>query len=247
MYDAAETISETHWQPFVWLGIEHPFFMIEKDPIIYTWIILGILVIALLPTRWLLRKKFSIPRYLILSFTETFVDIVKQALGYFSFNHFVFITALFIFIFTSNTIALVPWMKEPTENINTTLALGIISFIYIQVYGIKAHGIKEYIKEYFSPIFLMFPLHVIGKLASIISISFRLFGNIFGGGIICQTYFNTIQTSPLLQTIGLFTGLNFLILMFFVMFEGFLQAFVFTMLSATYLSIAVQKEEKETK
>jgi F-type H+-transporting ATPase subunit a len=88
----------------------------------------------------------------------------------------------------------------------------------------------------------MFPLNVIGKLASIISISFRLFGNIFGGAIISRIYFGVIEGSLIGEMIGLFSGINFLIMLFFGLFEGALQAFVFSMLTLTYLSMSIQGE-----
>ena len=133
-------------------------------------------------------------------------------------------------------------MEEPTTDVNTTLALGLVSFFYTQSAAIKAEGLWSYIKGYFSPFFLMMPLNVVGKLATIISISFRLFGNIFGGSIITGIWFNAIQGNFLLEIIGLATGINLIIVIFFGLFEGFLQAFVFGMLSLTYLSIALQGE-----
>ncbi len=133
-------------------------------------------------------------------------------------------------------------MEEPTKDINTTLALGLISFFYIQTVAIYKQGILAYIKEYFSPFVFMFPLNIVGKLASIVSISFRLFGNIFGGSIIPKIYFGLIQGSLIGETIGLVLGLNFSLVLFFTLFEGSLQAFVFTMLTLTYLSIAIHGE-----
>jgi F-type H+-transporting ATPase subunit a len=87
----------------------------------------------------------------------------------------------------------------------------------------------------------MLPLNVIGKLSSIISISFRLFGNIFGGAIITKLYFGAIGGSIILELLGLLSGLNFLIVAFFTLFEGLLQAFVFAMLTLTYLALSTQE------
>jgi len=91
----------------------------------------------------------------------------------------------------------------------------------------------------------MLPLNIVGKIASILSISFRLFGNIFGGVTIAALYYNTIEGSWLGESFGLLSGINFLITLFFGLFEGFLQAFVFTMLTVTYLSIALQGHTPE--
>jgi F-type H+-transporting ATPase subunit a len=90
----------------------------------------------------------------------------------------------------------------------------------------------------------LFPLNVIGKLSSIVSISFRLFGNVFGGSIISKIYLSFISGSIIFETIGLLSGINFLIIIFFGLFEGFIQAFVFAMLTMTYLSVAIQSEKE---
>jgi F-type H+-transporting ATPase subunit a len=181
-------------------------------------------------------------RFVTLEFIRFFVDMCNQSIGKFSFAHFSFITALFIFIACANILSTIPWLEEPTQDLNTTLALGLIAFLYTQIAAIHTHGIKAYLGDYFSPFFIMFPLNVVGKLASVISISFRLFGNIFGSSIITRIYFSAIEGSLIAETAGLLTGFNIGIALFFSLFEGFLQAFVFAMLSLTYLSIALQGE-----
>ncbi len=233
-----------YWKPLSYFGFDHPFFSINSTTVLHTWIILILLAIVLIPIKWLLNNKRQTLRFLITSFVNSFLNLSEQTLGTaFSFEHFSFITALFIFIFICSTISLIPWMEEPTKDINTTLALGIISFCYTQIYAIKIHGIKEYLKEYLAPFFVMLPLNLVGKFATIISISFRLFGNIFGGAIISQIWLSSIQGSLVLETLGLFLGINLSITLFFGLFEGFLQSFVFSMLTLTYLSIAIQTKE----
>ena len=86
------------------------------------------------------------------------------------------------------------------------------------------------------------PLNVVGKLATVVSLSFRLFGNIFGGFLISQIYFTAIEGSFWLELGGIITGINLILKVFFCLFEGYLQAFVFTMLTLTYLAIAMQKD-----
>jgi len=224
---------------------DHPFFTINTKTVIHTWIILLLLFMVLLPVKWILYHT-RIGRFIILSFINSFADLTKQSLGYFSFAHFSFLASLFLFILACNIIPLIPWLEEPTSDLNTTLALGITSFMYTQSSGIMAHGFVRYIKkEFLSPFFLMFPLNLIGKLASIVSMSLRLFGNIFGGSIITRLYFSAIQGSILPEIIGIVSGVNILMVFFFTLFEGFLQAFVFTMLTLTYLAINVQKSKKE--
>lgn len=221
---------------------DHPFLRINKYVIIYTWLTLLIVAAVLFIGRYFLTKKESIGWWITLSAVQFFVDLTKQSLPTFSFRHFTFITTTFCFVFACNIVSIIPGMEEPTTDLNTTLALGIASFLYTQWATIGAIGLWMYIKGYFSPFFIMMPLNVVGKFATVISLSFRLFGNIFGGSIISSIYFGAIKGRFFLEIIGLVTGINLLIISFFGIFEGFLQAFVFAMLSLTYLSIALQGE-----
>lgn len=236
-------INGNQWHPFSYFGYKHSFFSIDADTVINTWMVLLVILILALTARIMLTRKSGIGRYLVISYVRNFIDLCNQSLGFFSFNHIAFIIALFTFIIVSNCIAIIPGIEEPTKELNTTLALGIIAFLYVQSYAIKEHSFFGYLKEYFVPFFVMFPLHVIGKLSSIVSISFRLFGNIFGGATIVHIYTSVLQTSWLVELFGLLSGLNLLIVAFFILFEGFLQAFVFTMLTITYLAIALTHDE----
>jgi len=254
---SAEFISKTFWLPLAPFGFTHSFFNVDAEIITYTWITLGFLAILLVGARYALTKKNGIARYLVLTYVESFKQLSEQTFEGFYANHFYFISALFTFILLSNSISIIPWLEEPTKDLNTTLALSVISFVYIQAYAIQTHGFFSYMKEYFSPLFLMFPLNVVGKLATIVSMSFRLFGNIYGGATIGSIFFNLIRSSLSLDTLAITTGIKFTglfvfgtainltIVMFFGLFEGFIQAFVFSMLALTYLSTAIRKDSEE--
>jgi F-type H+-transporting ATPase subunit a len=140
------------------------------------------------------------------------------------------ICSLFMFVVFSNWLGVFPHLEEPTKDLNTPLSLGIMGFVIAHYAGIRSKGFKAYAKEYFQPVFFMMPLNVIGELAKIISISFRLFGNIMGGSIII------LVVSYLCYSIVLPPFL----LAFFGIFVGTVQAFVFTMLTLVYISIQVK-------
>ena len=231
-----DLLETSTWQPLTRFNVNHQFFALNKETIIFTWIVLGLLFVFLFPIRWLLKRQ-GLARYMVLSFVQSFISLTEQTIGIFHTTHFYFITTLFLFIFACNLVTAIPWMEEPTKDLNTALAFGLISFLYIQFYSIKIKGIKGYLKEYLSPFFIMLPLNVIGKLSSLVSISFRLFGNIFGGAAISQIYLSAIKGAFIFEILGIITGLNILITLFFGIFEGFLQAFVFAMLTLTYLSM----------
>ena len=140
------------------------------------------------------------------------------------------ICALFLFLLVSNWLGIVPHLDEPTKDLNTPLSLGIMGFVIAHVAGIRKKGFKKYASEYFQPIFFMAPLNIIGELAKIVSISFRLFGNIMGGSIIILVV-SYLTWSVLLPPF---------LYAFFGMFVGTIQAFVFTMLTVVYISVQVK-------
>lgn len=140
------------------------------------------------------------------------------------------VIALFMFLLMSNWLGIIPHLDEPTKDLNTPLSLGLMGFCIAHFAGIRSKGLKQYLKEYCEPIFFMAPLNVIGEVSKIISISFRLFGNIMGGSIIILvvsylTY--SILLPPFLYG-------------FFGLFVGTVQAFVFTMLTLVYISVQVK-------
>lgn len=249
--ECLDVLNSEHWQPLKQFGYTHPFFNINAHTIIHTWCVLFIIIILTACIRLCLNKNSSILRFFTFKFLGAFVDTVEQALGSFHFGHFCFMTVLFIFIALCNMLALIPGLEEPTKDLNTTLALGIIAFIYTQAAVIKRHGFMAYIREYFEPFFIMLPLNIVGHLASILSIAFRLYGNIFGGATITELVARGVQAyagPTIFGAIVLFIGgimmvpLNIV----FVIFEGLIQAFVFTMLSLTHLAIALQEADGTT-
>ncbi len=230
------------WRPFERMGWTHSFWTIDIDTILFTWLVLLLIVILVLLGRWSLSRPDSIPGYLAQAYVRSFVNMITQSLEYFNYRYFAFIASLFTFIFLCNILIILPYGEEPTKNINTTLALALVSFAYVQKESIKAHGLWGYIKEFFKPFFIFFPLEVLGKLATIVSLSFRLFGNIFGGSIISTMWHSAIAGSILGQIAGTLMGVSIIIMLFFGLFEGLIQAFVFSILTLTYLSMATAQE-----
>lgn len=242
--DNHDMLQGHEWKILTKLGLHHPFWTLQADTLTSTFFIVFIIVIASLFINRCLKNKQSLVRFISLQYVQNFRDLLLQTLKAAPYNHLSFIGSLFTFILLCNSIQVFPTLEEPTKDLNTTLALGLISFFYVQIYGMKAHGIKDYCMGYFEPFFFMFPLNVVGTLTSIISLSFRLFGNIFGGFIITALYTKMISGSILLQSFALLSGLNLCMLFIFGLFEGLIQAFVFSMLTLTYLSIETMSEDE---
>lgn len=231
-------LAEHEWNLGQFIGYDHPLLRVTESTIIYTWIALAVIAFLIVVARILFTTRFG--KYIVSTCLNYFIDLIENALPSFSFQHCAFITTVFIYITVCNLVALIPFVEEPTKDLNTTLALGIIAFVYRQVIEIYMHGFIAYLKGYLQPFFIMAPVNIIGRLATIISISFRLFGNIFGGSIITGLYFQAIERSFI--TVLLFPPISMIVTLFFIVFEGFLQSFVFTMLTLTYLSMTIQGE-----
>jgi F-type H+-transporting ATPase subunit a len=204
---------------------------INLEVMVMTWIVFAVLIVLGVAAS---RKRNILPRP-IQALGELIVallyDLTEDALGKeLAKKYAPMICALFMFLLLSNWLGIIPHLEEPTKDLNTTLGLGIMGFIVAHYAGIKSKGFKAYIKEYFQPIFFMMPLNLIGELAKIISISFRLFGNIMGGSIIILVVSNLVYSQVLPPFLYGFFGL----------FVGTIQAFVFTMLTVVYISVQVK-------
>ena len=128
----------------------------------------------------------------------------------------------------------VPLLRANNADLNATLSLGIISVLLTQIFGIKFLGFKTYIKKFINfsnPIsFFTGILEIISEFSKVISFSFRLFGNIFAGEVLLAI---------IAFLIPILASFPFLLLELFV---GLVQALVFSMLSAVFLSVAISKE-----
>jgi F-type H+-transporting ATPase subunit a len=147
------------------------------------------------------------------------------------------ITTLGLFILMSNYMGLVPGLMAPTSSINVTLGCALTIWVYYHFQGIKAQGLGSYLKHFAAPpgapialAPIMLPIELISHLSRVMSLSLRLFGNIFGEELVIAILFSIIPfLVPLpMMVLGLVTG-------------G-LQAFIFMLLSIIYLQGAVAVE-----
>ena len=201
------------------------------EVLVMTWIVITVLI----GFGFMAARKKSIVPGPIQVVGELFVDflygLTEDALDEeLARKYAPLICALFMFLLLCNWLGIIPHLEEPTKDLNTPLSYGLMGFVIAHHAGIKAKGLKRYLLDYCEPMFIRAPLNVIGELAKVISISFRLFGNIMGGAIIILVVsyltFNII-TPPLLNA-------------FFGAFVGTIQAFVFTMLTLVYIAVQVK-------
>ena len=201
------------------------------ETIIMTWIAMASLILlGFLATRKIsfIPNPFQVVgEMFVAGFYKLSIDNLDEEIGK---KYFPLICTLFMFLLLSNWMGIIPKLTESTKDLNTPLSLGIIGFLIAHYSGIKAKGFKGYIKEYMEPIFIMAPVNLISELSKVISISFRLYGNIMGGYIIIHVVSDLVYSLVLPP----------LMLCFFGLFIGAIQAFVFTMLTIVYISVQVK-------
>mgnify|MGYP001055087093 CR=1 FL=1 len=143
---------------------------------------------------------------------------------------------LAIFLLFANIFSIIPMMVSPTANINTTIALAVIVFFAVHIYGIREKGLWGYIKDFASPIFIL-PLEIVSQFSRTLSLAVRLFGNILSTDLIVAIVFILVPfIIPLpLAALGMLTGV--------------LQAYIFLVLASLYIAsgVEIQEREKERK
>ena len=144
------------------------------------------------------------------------------------------IGGLFVFIAMGNLFGLFFFLQPPTGSLSTTVALALLSFVYFNVHGMREHGVLGYLKHFMGPMLMIAPLffviEIIGTFARVLSLSLRLFMNIFGEHTTTNVFASLVPIVvpwPMMA-LGIFTA--------------FLQAYVFALLTAVYVSGAVAHE-----
>ena len=207
--------------------------------------VLVLVLFFIFVTRKLKRIPEGKGQTLLEMFVEGIIDFFGGILGEHGKKYIPFVGSFFIFILFLNYLGVIPGLQPPTADLNTTLALGITAVLGVQIIAIKENGIGGYLKHLAgNPPWLgvlMFPLEVIAQLSRAGSLAVRLFGNIFG------------EKSVVIELTKL--GLIVLIadaipiipvqvpMLFFGLFAGFLQAFVFTILTSIYIVLFIEHDE----
>ncbi len=141
------------------------------------------------------------------------------------------VATLGLFIFVSNLMEIIPGFEPPSGNINMTLTLAVIVFLYYNYEGIKKNGVIHYFAHFMGPVPLlaplMFPIEIVSHLSRIISLSFRLFGNIKGDDLFVAVL---LMLAPWVAPLPGFALMSF---------SAILQTFIFMILTYVYLAGAV--------
>ena len=162
-----------------------------------------------------------------------FEDFMVDVMGEEGRPYFPLIFTLFFYILCMNWLGLIPGMFSPTANINTPLSMALVVFVATHIVGVKVHKMK-YVKHFMGPVAalapLMIPIEIIGHCARVLSLTFRLFGNILGEDLVMAI---------LMFLAGMY--LAPLPMMFLAIFTSFVQAFIFSLLTMLYISAALEE------
>ena len=245
-----------------WLVILHDFnpgnpfvsWLEKNQVIVFAWIA-GLLFLLV---SWLaMRKPKMVPgpfQNAVEWMVESMEEVCGGLLGPQIDKHFPLIGALFFYILTINMLGIIPGMKSATSSLDLTLALALITFLYVQFWGIRNLGIVGYLDHLagsprdaigWAMLPVMLPVHVLGELAKPVSLSCRLFGNIFGEDTLIVVFVGAtallIKASLVALAVPPMAGITALFMMLQTL-TSIVQALIFSLLATVYLYMMLPHE-----
>ena len=202
------------------------------DHVTYAWLVMFILiVVAFLATRSIKVVPGSVQN-LMEAVVGGIENLIEETMGPKGKTYFPLLATFSLFILVSNLIALIPGFAPPTANLNTNAALALLVFVMTHVIGFKEHGFA-YLKHFMGPVLVLAPLifviELIGHIARPLSLTLRLFGNMYGHEIVLMIFMMLV---PFLLPVPM---------MLMGVLVAFIQTFVFTLLAMIYIAGALEE------
>ena len=197
-------------------------------------LVVAVLLCYFLVVRFTLQVEKPATFQHLAEMTHEFVSEQSESIiGHGSERFVSYVTALGLFILLSNLMGLIPGLESPTANVVVPLGCALVTFVYYHYQGIRSNGFG-YIKQFLGPVWwmawLLFPIEIISHCARILSLTVRLYANMFAGDLLTLVFFSMVPIGiPLV-----FLGLH--------MFVAVIQTYVFILLAMIYLSLAVAQE-----
>ena len=198
-----------------------------------------LVVLLIIAGALLLRRRLSVEnpgkfQQIMEVFYEFNQNLVDDVIGHDGRRYAVLIGTLGIFVGVCNLIGIIPTMNTPSASIYVTLGCAVVAFLYYNYHGFRQHGFFGYLKHFAGPVaaiaFIMFPLEIFSSTLRMLSLSVRLWANMLVGNLIEEVFAGLV---PVVVP-SLFMGLH--------VFVSFLQAYVFMILPAVYISLAVSED-----
>jgi F-type H+-transporting ATPase subunit a len=202
-------------------------FLPITNTVVSTWVLMAIMISLAI----IIRKTKPVAGEMLVEFVNNVVSSVMPE-GTKVTKFLILLGPLAVFLVTANIFSIFPRMVSPTADINTTVALSLIIFFAVHIFGIREKGLIGYFKDLMTPIFI-FPLEVVSQFSRTLSLSIRLFGNILSTDLIVAIIFSLVPfLVPLpLAALGILTGV--------------LQAYIFLVLSSLYIASGIEIQEME--
>ena len=161
-------------------------------------------------------------------------DQADQIIGHGYEKFQAFLTCIFLFVLCNNLIGAIPGIPAPTAHPVVPLGLAALTFLFYNFHGIRAQGLIGYIKHFAGPVWwmawLIMPIEIISHLARVLSLTIRLFANMFAGDMVTLVFFSLIPIGIPIAFLGLHIGVSLL------------QTYIFVLLTTVYLQGAVGEE-----
>lgn len=199
------------------------------ESVVITWVIMAILVIgSIVLVRGLCVENVSKKQLVLETIVGTLYDFFYDLLGEKGKRYIPYLMTVGIYIAFSNMIGLLG-MKSPTKDVGVTGALALMSIVLIEYSGVHAKGPKKFLKSFAEPIPIMLPMNILEMFIRPLSLCMRLFGNILGAFVIMELI---KYVAPLLVPIPFS--------MYFDIFDGFIQAYVFVFLTSLFIKETIE-------
>ncbi|MBE5889946.1 MAG: F0F1 ATP synthase subunit A [Lachnospiraceae bacterium] len=199
------------------------------ESVVVTWIVMAVLIlIAFIMTRNLKTQNISKRQAVAELIYTKLTGMVGNMLGEEGKRYTTYLITVLLYIGLSNIIGLFGF-KSPTKDLNVTLALAIMSIILVEAAGIYQKGVKKWLKSFTQPIAIVTPFNILDVFTRPLSLCMRLFGNVLGAFVIME-----------LLKIVVPAVVPAVFCLYFDLFDGLLQAYVFVFLTSLYIKEAVE-------
>jgi F-type H+-transporting ATPase subunit a len=190
-----------------------------------------VLIAYFIAVRLTLSVEKPAPVQHLAEMTNEFVsEQAEQIIGHGSERFVSYLTALLLFILLANLMGIIPGLESPTASAVVPLGFALVTFLYYHYHGIRSNGIA-YVKQFLGPVWwlypLLLPIEIISHLARVLSLTVRLYANMFAGDLVTLAFFSLVPIGIPLIFLGLHLGV------------AVVQAYVFFLLASIYLSLAV--------
>lgn len=207
--------------------------LVLAEPVLITWgIMLALTVGSLIVTRRLSLDPGPV-QVVLEGLLNAADEAIRAVLPVQTTRLLPFITTLWLFIMVANLSGLIPGVHAPTANLSTTGALAVLVFLSVHWFGIRAEGLRAYLRHYLAPMPLMLPFHLMSELTRTLALAIRLFGNIM-----------SLEMAALLVLLvaGFLVPIPLLMLH---IIEALIQAYIFGMLALIYIAGAIHSQQSQ--